>query len=479
VSGASPRSATPVLRRRRRETRVIDLPKPPPRPDIPHPHGHAKTFVIALLVLMLAGALVLATPWATEDGTTTPPVDALFTAVSAAAVTGLVTVDTQSHWNFFGEAVILVLIQAGGLGFMVGASLVLQTLRRGQTRLADALLVYHGAPTFSLREAGRLSRRIVWFTLATEGIGAVLLALRFRQDMPLAEALWHGTFHSVSAFCNAGFDLQGGYLSMAPYRTSIWVNVVMMLLIQAGALSYIALEDVATARRWRRLAIDTKLVLVLNLILLVGGALVFLAAEWDRSLAAAGPGLRPMVALFQSVSARTAGFASVDYSTLHVVTLFAWIALMLVGGASGSTAGGVKLTTVGVIAAAVVSTLRGRTETSVFGRRIETPLVFRAMAVVVLMVLAHFAVTLALATTEDFFGQSEASFISLMFEAMSALATVGLSTGITPSLTTAGKLVLCAAMFFGRLGPLTAAYAIQRRQQPLRYRLPAAPVRIG
>jgi trk system potassium uptake protein TrkH len=468
-----------VLRRRVRQPTVIELPVLPERPAVPHPGRHAQVFTAALAVLILGGAALLASPWASESGDSTPPIDALFTAVSAAAVTGLVTVDTATHWNRLGEAVILVLIQAGGLGFMVGASIVLQALRRGTTRLSDVLLIKEGAPTLSLREAATLSRRIVVFTFATEAAGAVVLTLRFRQDMPLPEAIWFGVFHAVSAFCNAGFDLQGGFVSLAPYRESLVVNGAIMLLVQAGALSYVVLADVAFCRRWARFALDTKLVLLANGALLLAGAVAFLAAEWGRSLAPISPAARPMAALFQSVVARTAGYATVNFAEAHHVTLFIWVAIMLAGGASGSTAGGVKLTTIGVVVAAVVSTLRGQEETQLFGRRVPTPLVFRAMAVIAVMLAVHFVATAALAASEELIGGQEFGFIALMFETMSALATVGLSTGITPELTTAGKLVLCATMFFGRLGPLTVAYALQRRQQPARYRFPATRVRIG
>lgn len=428
---------------------------------------------------MVVGAALLASPWTTESGEPTSVVDALFTAVSAAAVTGLVTVDTGTHWNFLGEVVILVLIQVGGLGFMVGASLVLQTLRRGAIRLSDVMLVKDGAPTLSLQEAVVLSRRIVIFTFAAEAAGAAVLTLRFWQDMPLSEALWFGVFHAVSAFCNAGFDLQGGFASLIPYQHSLVVNGTIILLIQAGALSYVVLAEVATRRRWATLALDSKLVLSANGVLLLAGAGLFLAAEWGRTLEGTAVEVRPLVALFQSTAARTAGFATVNFAEAHHVTLFLWVALMLIGGASGSTSGGVKLATVGVVVAAVVSTLRGEEETQLFRRRVPPPLVFRAMAVIAIMIAVHFVATAVLAATEGVYGGAEFGFIALMFEAMSALATVGLSTGITPSLTTAGKLVLCAAMFFGRLGPLTVAYALQRRQQPARLRFPAATVRIG
>jgi trk system potassium uptake protein TrkH len=468
-----------VIRRRAREPRVISLPILGPRPVIRSTAGNAKRFVFALLAVVAIGTALLSTPWTTESGESTPVVDALFTAVSATAVTGLITVDTQTHWNFAGELVILALIQTGGLGFMVGASLVLQALRRGQTRLSDLLLVQDGAPTLSLQEAHHLTGRIVKFTIMVESAGAILLTMRFARDMPLHDAIWYGTFHSISAFCNAGFDLLGGFQSLSPYQTSIWINAVIMALIQAGALSYMVFGDVIARRKWSALTLDTKLVLIVNAALLVVGTGVFLIAEWSRSLAPVPESSRPLAALFQSVAARTAGYSTVNLGDLHAVTMFVWVGIMLVGGASGSTAGGVKLATFGIVIAAVISTLRGREETTVFRRRVSTVLVFRAMAVITLMLLTHFLITIALGVTEDLIGHNDPSFIALMFEAMSAIATVGLSTGITPSMTTAGKLVLCFAMLFGRLGPLTAAYSLQRRQHPVQYRLPVAPVRIG
>jgi trk system potassium uptake protein TrkH len=423
--------------------------------------------------------MLLASPWTTERGERTPLVDALFTAVSAVAVTGLVTVDTGSYWNRFGQAVILGLIQIGGLGFMVGTSIVLQALRRGATRLSDVLLIREGAPTLSLRDAVVLSRHIVVFTLAVEGAGAIVLTLRFWQEMPFSEALWFGLFHAVSAFCNAGFDLQGDFVSLIPYQDALVINVVVMLLIQAGALSYLVLADVATCRRWRTLNLDSKLVLLTNAFLVLTGMAIFLVVEWGGVLANMSPGARPLAALFQSVTARTAGFATVNFAEVQAVTLFLWTALMFIGGASGSTAGGVKLTTVGVVAAALVTTLRGQDQTQLFARRIPTALVFRAMTVIALMLLVHFAATALLALAQGWRGDNEFTFVALMFETMSALATVGLSTGITPSLTAAGKLILCVVMFIGRLGPLTAAYALQRHQRPSRLRFPATAVRIG
>lgn len=467
------------IRRSIRQPVTIELPPPPEPPTLPYPGRGSQMFIGAVVLIILGGTALLASPWTTEGGETTPLIDAFFTAVSAVAVTGLVTVDTATHWNTFGEAVILSLIQLGGLGFMVGASIVLQVLRRGSSRLSDALLVRESAPTLSLRDAVLLSRRIAIFTVVTEAAGALILTLRFWQDMPLPEALWFGLFHAVSAFCNAGFDLQGEFVSLIPYQESLVINSAIVLLIQLGGLSYLALADVATHRRWTRLSVDSKLILLVNGVLLLFGAVAFAAIEWDRTLQATGVEVRPLVALFQSVTARTAGFATVNFGEVMPETLFIWMALMFIGGASGSTAGGVKLATVGVIAVALLSTVRGREETQLFGRRVPTRIVFQAMTVIAVMLSVHFVATALLAANQGWSQEGSIPFVSLMFEAMSALATVGLSTGITPSLESGSKLILCALMFLGRIGPLTAVYALQRRRRSARLRFATASVRIG
>lgn len=480
MSEQPPRRASErVIRRRIQPTQVIDIPAPRKRRPPPSSFFHARLFVGAFAAIVLTGAGLLALPWTTRDGESTPLVDALFTAVSAASVTGLVAVDTADHWNWFGQLVILCLIQIGGLGFMVGASLVLRLLRGGESRrLSDALLVQESAPTLTLRETLELSRRIVRFTFITEAVGALLLTARFAQDESISQALWMGVFTSISGFCNAGFDLHGQFASMAHYDDSILVNVVLIGLIQAGALSYIVLSEVVNRRRWERLSVNAKLVLAMNAALVLIGVATFLAAEWQGALSDTPVWARPMSALFQSVSARTAGFATVSFGEITPFTSFVWVALMGVGGASGSTAGGAKLATIGVIVVAVLSTLRGHTEPEVFNRRLPLRLVMLSIAVAALFFVAHFTTTLMLAATEHIWGVGP-PFAALLFEAMSALATVGLTYGITPELSTPGKLVLIAAMFFGRIGPLTAAYALQLRQERKHYRLAETTVHIG
>ncbi|CAN5277948.1 TrkH family potassium uptake protein [soil metagenome] len=479
MSESSRRPGDRIIRRRLQSTQVITIPEPVPIGSGPNTLFHARLFIAAFAAIILLGTAILALPWVTNADESTSLPDALFIATSAASVTGLVTVDTLDHWNWAGQLVILVLIQSGGLGFMVGASLVLRVIGRGGgQRVRDAIMIQDNIPTLTLREAVDVSRRIVKFTIVAETAGAVLLAGYFAREMPLLTAIWHGIFHSVSAFCNAGFDLQGGFQSMTPYRESIWVNAIFMTLVLAGGLSYIVLADISYKRRWSTLSVNSKIILVSSLLLTLIGAVTFLAAEWNESMASSAVWSRPLQALFQSISGRTAGFQTVDFSDVNSFTLFIYLALMFVGGASGSTAGGVKLATVAVVAVTVMSTLRGQEEPEVFKRRIPVLLVHRAMAVIVLFFLLHFLVTFSLAVTETFYGENPA-FLRILFESMSAVVTNGLGNGITPILSTPGKIIICIAMFLGRIGPLTLVYALQRRQSYQPYRYPETSVHIG
>jgi trk system potassium uptake protein TrkH len=465
--------------------RVVIFAPPAPGPGSrANARRHSQLFLLALGIITLIGTLLLALPWVTRSGQRTAIIDALFTAVSASTVTGLSVVDTFEHWNVGGQFVVLLLVQTGGLGFMVGASILLQMLRRGASSysLRDEMLLKDGSPALSIQEAVALARAITRFTFVVEGIGAGAIALWFATAGQLAahEALWNGVFYAVAAFCNAGFDLTGPSAeSIRPMVSDVWFNLILMVLIQLGALSYMVVADAAGKRRWHDLSLDAKIVLGLNGVLLAAGAFVFLAAEWGGALAAYAPGDKVLASLFQSVSARSAGFSTIDWSLANPLTLFFWLALMFVGGASGSTSGGVRLSTAGVVLAAVASTLRGNPETEIGHRRVATPIVFRAVTVIVIFIVVYIAGTVALATTEHHIAHIDVLMLDLMFEAMSALATTGVSTGITALLTVPGKLILCVLMFVGHLGPLVTVYALQRRQSREHYRFPEEAVRIG
>ncbi|MGI9254624.1 MAG: TrkH family potassium uptake protein, partial [Thermomicrobiales bacterium] len=395
-------------------------------PAPPSVHSHAIRFIIALLLFIGVGALLLCLPFSHRAEGGNVPLTALFTAISAGTVTGLSVVDTRDHWTTFGQIVILILVQFGGLSFAVGATLLLQIMRRGDNiGLRDELLMRDGSPALSLREAVTLSSRIIRYTIVAEIIGTVLLTVRFAADMPPGSALWAGLFHAVAAFCNGGFDLQGGLRSMTPYRDSVWINLIIIVLVQAGSIGFLAIDDLLTARRWTRLTLDSKLILGLNAVLVLAGTLFFLAVEWHGALASTPAVYRPMTALFQSVSARSAGFTTIDWSQADPVTLFFWLGLMLVGGASGSTSGGVRLATIGVLLVAIVAAVRGADDPQAFRRRLPLRIVGQALAIVAIFTMFHFIFSIALAVIEDGLGGEHLPFINLMFETMSALATTG------------------------------------------------------
>ena len=467
---------------RPRWPRIIAPPAHGPGPR-PNARRHSQIFVLGLVATTLVGTLLLSLPWVTRVGQRTPLIDAFFTSVSSSSVAGLSVVDPLSHWNWWGQLILLTLVQIGGLGFTVGASILLQMLRRGAGAytLRDELLLKDGSPALSVQEAVRLADRIVRFTIVAEASGALLLAAWFFAvgGQRPRDALWNGLFYAITAFCNAGFDLTRRFPASSSLIGDVWTNIILVALMQIGALSYIVFADVRRERNWRTLALDSKLVLGLNAVLLVGGALVFLATEWGGALAGVAPGTKLLASLFQSASARSAGFATVDWSHAHPLTLFFWLGLMFVGGASGSTAGGVRLSTVAVVLVAALSTVRGNPESQIWGRRIAPPIVFRAVTVIALFLLIFGTGTAVLAAAEQHLAHRSTGMIDLMFEAMSALATVGVSTGITPALSVLGKLTLCALMLIGRLGPLATVYALQRRQRPERFRFPEEAIRIG
>ncbi len=459
--------------------RAIELPGELTPRKSPSAQTHAKYFTGALLLITLIGGLLLATPYTTKSGERTPIVDAVFTSISAASITGLITVDSATHWNTFGHVVILLLVQSGGLGFMVGAGVLLLILRRGAISVRDARLMQDGAPTTTLQEALMLARRIALFTLFAEAIGAVILTIEFWGSMPFGRALWFGVFHSVSAFCNAGFEILPPDRDVRSYRFSFPFMVTMMVLIQAGALSYMVLADAIKTRDWKRMALDTRIVLVGSAVMLIGAGTSFLLIEWNGLLANDSIPGKFFEALFQSAAGRTAGFATVDWADANPLTLLFWIAAMMVGGASGSATGGVKITTVAVVVAAMLSAFRARNDVEITNRRIPAAVVYRALAVIGFFLTMHFTFTAALILLEAGTNETSKETIFLTFEAMSALATVGLSPGVTGALSDGGKLLLCLAMFIGRLGPITVAYALQLRATEQVRTLPDGQIRIG
>ena len=440
----------------------------------------AVSLVLLFVILITAGTALLSLPIAAADGASTRFVDALFTATSAACVTGLTVVDTATHWSPFGQVVILLLIQAGGFGIMAGSTLLLVFFLGRRTTLRDRLVITESLGGIHLGSVMSVLRGILIFTIVCELVGAVVLSIAFTSGPEAGPpgdplGIWWGIFHSVSAFNNAGFDLTGGFRSLSPFVDDWVVLLTIAVLLSLGGLGFAIVSDALTTRRWSRLALETKIVIATTTALLVGGTLLIGFTEWSNpaTLGALPAEQRFLNALFESATLRTAGFTALDTGAFAEATLFVVMALMFIGGASGSTAGGIKVNTFSVLLIAIASTVRGQPSAQAFGRRIQHAVVYRALAVALLAVAFVFVIGLGLTLT------SEATFVQTLFEAISAFGTVGATTGITPDLEDPARLIAAFAMFVGRLGPLTLVLALAARARPVPFRPAVESVRIG
>jgi trk system potassium uptake protein TrkH len=424
--------------------------------------------------MILTGTLLLMCPISSSTGQWSSILTSLFTATSSVCVTGLVVVDTLDHWSFFGQIVILILIQLGGLGFMTSTTLLLMATGR-KIGLRERLLISESAGIAGIRGVVKLTRNIILFTLIVEVLGAIVFSLRFLPEFGLKTGIWKSIFQSVSSFNNAGFDLFGGFRSLSGFQNDYLVLLCTAGLIILGGISFIAIHNTLKSKKISRTTSDTKIVLLITTLLLGFGTLITLIFEFNNPLTLGPMSLSDKIlnAFFQSVTSRTAGFNVINIGSVTLISLIAIMVLMFIGGASGSTAGGIKVNTLGLIVATVWNTLRGRENPGAFGREFNLQQVFRAMALLVISLGLIMMVFLILSITEDF------PSLKVLFETISAFGTVGLTTGITPELSSIGQLVIILTMFMGRLGPLTLAMALTKAHHTSKYHYPKENIRIG
>jgi len=430
--------------------------------------------VYGFLALIILGTILLVLPISSKSGQATAVVDALFTATSAVCVTGLIVVDTGSYWSSFGQGVILALIQIGGFGFMSSATLLLLIFRQ-RIGLQEKVLISESMGLTQLGGLVSIIKKMAVFTLLAEVTGAIIFYIRFSVDNSSGTAIWKSIFHSVSAFNNAGFDIFGNFRSLMDYQGDALVILVTAILIILGGISFFVVSDVIKARSFNKLTLDSKLVLTATALLLTLGTLIILNAEFSvpDTMGPLSVTQKLVNAFFQSVTARTAGFSTISMASVTDYSLFFIMILMFIGGAAGSTAGGIKVNTFAMLSTTIWSIIRGKVQPGAFGREFSTQQILRALTVIMLAILLVVIVVFLLTVTEEF------RFINLLFEAVSAFGTVGLSTGITPLLSTGGRLIITATMFAGRLGPLTLILALIQGQKPAGYRHPEEIVRIG
>ncbi|HJB69823.1 MAG TPA: potassium uptake protein, TrkH family [Candidatus Flavonifractor avistercoris] len=430
-------------------------------------------------IIILAGALLLTLPIASRDGQSAGFFTGLFTATSSSCVTGLILVDTWTQWTLFGQIVILAMIQLGGLGFMTVVTLLSFALHR-RIGLSERLIMVSTLNLNDMDGVVRVVRHALMGTFLLEGAGAALMSLRLVPDFGLAGGLWRAVFHSVSAFCNAGFDLLGGrfgaFSSLAGYQDSPIMLGTTAALIAIGGLGFFVWEDILRARCWGRLSVYSKMVLLITGLLIVGGAAFFFLEEYHNPATLGDMPVweKALNALFQSVTLRTAGFDAIGQGGLSESSKAMSTILMLIGGSSGSTAGGIKTATVAVLLLALRANLRGREQVTFRGRAIPFGQVLNAMTLTLVVLFVFLIASMVISTVEGL------PYLNCAYEVASAMGTVGLTTGITPELTRISQSILIVLMYLGRVGILSFSIALMTgKRRPAKLHYPEINVMIG
>ncbi len=436
----------------------------------------AKIIALGYLALILAGALLLMLPVSSKGA---PPefIDALFTAASASCVTGLAVFDTYTQWSAFGQTVLIILIQIGGMGFMTVISLAaLITGRR--IGLKERVVLQDSVNNPEVGGIVRMVKRIAKGTFICEGIGAVLLSISFIPKMGVMPGIGNSVFMSISAFCNAGFDLNGKYgqySSLMEFRSDPVVNITVCLLILTGGIGFIVWDDAVKHKlKFSVYRLQSKIVLLVTLILTAGGTILFFIFEHENTAKGLGTGEQLMIAFFNSVTPRTAGFNTVDTAALSPASVMLTIVYMFIGGSPGSTAGGIKTATAAVLFMTAVSGMKNSEDVNIFGRRLEEDLPRKALAVVVVNLTLSAAAVIAICAVQPEFDLND-----IVFEVVSAVNTVGMTAGITRDLNGISRLIIIFLMYCGRVGSVTFALIFTRTRQYSGVHNPEEKVNVG
>lgn len=431
-----------------------------------------RVLALGFASLILIGTLLLNLPMATSNNESIGLINALFTAASAVCVTGLVVFNTAEIFSTFGQVIIIILIQIGGLGFMTMATFGALIVRR-KISLKERLVIKEQLNLGSLTGLVKLTKYVIIVTFVIEGIGALLLAIRFVPLYGVGEGLWYSIFHAISAYCNAGFDILGN--SVVPYANDIIINLTLSSLIILGGLGFTVYLDISKNRKFEKLQLHTKLVIWLTTILILVGMVIFLLIEYNNPNTIGNLNFTQKIlpAFFQSVVTRTAGFNSLDMSMIKDTSAFLFIILMFIGGSPGSTAGGIKTTTFGAIALTTLSIIKGDKDVVAFKKRIPDSVINRSLAIVTVAIALIIIVSFVLTVTED------AAFLEVLFETTSAFATVGLTRGITSGLSDIGKIIITLTMYAGRVGPLTMAFAFAQKSKHSKLRYADGNIIVG
>ena len=432
----------------------------------------ARIILLGFIIMIFLGASILMLPISSRNGDFTPFIDALFTATSASCVTGLIVYDTATHWSLFGKIIIIVMIQCGGLGVVTMIAVFTQVAGK-KIGLRDRATLQSALSAPQIGGIVKLTSFIFKGTIIIEMIGALLMFPSFMKDFGVTKGIYYSIFHSISAFCNAGFDLMGDvskFSSLTKYQSDVMINISIMLLILIGGLGFLIWKDMINYKfDMKRYSTQTKMVLVMSVVLVIFPSVLFFFTEFS--------GLeiktRVLSSVFQAVTPRTAGFNTIDYTKFSDNGIAMTIILMLIGGGSGSTAGGIKMSTVFILVATMCSVLKQDKEVAVFKKRIEPDIIKNAVAVFVLDIVLFVAGSMIISGIEGF------SLKETMFECASAVATVGLTLGITPHLGIISKILLICMMYIGRVGGITLIFAAVTPKNNGNARYPKEQVAVG
>jgi trk system potassium uptake protein len=429
--------------------------------------------VLGFTTIILMGTLLLMLPVANRSGETIPFLNSLFTAASATCVTGLVVYDTWSQFTIFGQIVIMILIQIGGLGFMTFAILFSMALGK-RIGLRDRSFIMEAVSAMQLGGVVRLVRRILFGTIILEFVGAAILATRFIPVFGFMKGVWYGVFHSVSAFCNAGFDLMGfvsPYTSFTPFVHDPLVNLTLIVLIVLGGIGFVIWDDVIR-QGWQfgKFSLHTKITILFTGGLIAVSTLAVLFLEWNTTLAGLSVLEKIMASLFQAITPRTAGFNTIDTAGLSEGGTLLTMILMVIGAGPGSTAGGIKVTTMAILFISVLANLRGQEDVNIYHRQVGSAQLRKAFTSTTIYILLAFTGCLIIT------GVQNISLKAAMFESFSAIGTVGLTTGITRDLLPLSRLVIIALMIAGRVGSLTVFMAVSERRDSMLVRYPTEKI---
>ncbi|WP_206868530.1 TrkH family potassium uptake protein [Clostridium zeae] len=434
-----------------------------------------QTLSLGFAIVILIGGVLLSLPISSQDGSATDFIDSLFTSTTAVCVTGLVTLDTGTHWNYFGKTVIMILIQVGGLGFMSFATLIAILIGKKIT-LKERLVMQEAMNTFGIQGLVKMVRYILIFTFSVEGLGALLYSTQFIPEFGWLKGIYYSIFHSVSAFCNAGVDLLGDFRSLTIYYNNSVIILTTAALIIIGGLGFTVWMEIYNFKGIKKLSFHSKMVILITTVLVFGGALLMFLFEFNNPGTMRSMNLKDKLvnSFFASVTPRTAGFKSIYTANMTPAGKLLTIILMFIGGSSGSTAGGIKTTTFGILIFTLISTIKGREDTEVFKKRVSKETVYKSFAIFSIALALVLSVTMVLSITEV-----SAPFESLLYEATSAFGTVGLTLGLTPKLSLIGKMLIILTMYLGRVGPLTVAVAITKVKKKQNYKYPEDKILVG